>query len=101
MATGGGARAWLFFRRNDEYGALWRTLAGAAPVFEDAPFPIRGQAQADLAVARSGLLALEEPFTVPGCTRTVPPPPGWRSLPLVLRGSRQVVAAGNGRAIRA
>ena len=55
MATGGGARAWLFFRRNDEYGALWRTLAGAAPVFEDAPFPIRGQAQANLAVACFGL----------------------------------------------
>ena len=66
MATGGGARAWLFFRRNDEYGALWRTLAGAAAAFEDAPFPIRGQAQADLAVARFGLLAREDPFAVHG-----------------------------------
>ena len=78
MATGGGARAWLFFRRNDEYGALWRTLAGAAPVFEDAPFPIRRQAQADLAVARFGLLALEDPFAVPG-----PASPFWSVAPML------------------
>ena len=78
MATGGGARAWLFFRRNDEYAALWRTLAGAAAAFEDAPFPIRGQAQADLAVARFGLLAREDPFAVNG-----PVSPFWSVAPML------------------
>ena len=78
MAAGGGARAWQFFRRNDEYGALWRTLAGAAPVFEDAPFPIRRQAHADLAVARFGLFALEDPFAVHG-----PVSPCWSVAPML------------------
>lgn len=78
MAAGGGARAWQFCRRNDEYGALWRTLAGAAPVFEDAPFPIRRQVHTDLALVRFGLLAAENPLALPG-----PASPFWSVAPML------------------
>ena len=40
MATGGGARAWQFLKRNDPYAAACRALTGPGAAFLDAPFPI-------------------------------------------------------------
>ena len=53
MATGGGGRGWQFLRRNDGYAEARLSLAGGAPSFLDAPFPLRRQTGADL---EAGLL---------------------------------------------
>ena len=78
MATGGGARAWEFLKRNAEYSAAWLGLAPAPDAHEDAPFPIRRQAQADRALARFGLLAREDPFAALG-----PASPFWEVAPML------------------
>ncbi len=57
MATGGGARAWQFLKRNDHYGEACRALTDPAAAFLDAPFPIRRQTEADLEAGPWGLLA--------------------------------------------
>ena len=92
MAAGGGARAWQFFRRNDEYEVLWRALEVDPPGFEVAPFPIRRQTQADLAVVRFGLLATENPFALRG-----PASPFWSVAPMLdivpVRGEDRGLAA--------
>ena len=66
MATGGGARAWLYLKRNDRYGEAHGARADPAPACEDAPFPIRRQSQADLEAAGWGLLGWEDPFARAG-----------------------------------
>ena len=101
-------------------------LAGAAPVFEDAPFPIRRQAQADLAVACFGLARggarRDSPRpqaahraahrSCPGCGKAAKPAARGRCDPRLAGGRfplcfealdrslRQGTAAGTGRAAR-
>ena len=72
MATGGGARAWRFLKRNDAYAHARRALADGAPEYGDAPFALRRQSAADRAAARFGLLAWEDPFARDG-----PASPFW------------------------
>ena len=53
--------AWQALRSNPDYRAGWKAHAGAAPVLEPAPFPMRVQSEADLMALRWGLLAWEDP----------------------------------------
>ena len=78
MATGGGARAWQFLKRNDAYGEARLSLGAGAPGDEDAPFPIRRQSAADREAAGFGLLAWEDPFAPAG-----PPSPFWSVAPMI------------------
>ena len=55
-----GVCAWAVLRRYADYREECRERA-AAPVFEEAPFPLRVQSDADLAAARWRLLAWEDP----------------------------------------
>ena len=60
--NGDGARAWDYLQCDPDYRAGWREAA-LPPAWEDAPFPLRIQAQADLAALGSWrLLAWEDPF---------------------------------------
>ena len=54
-----GREAWQSLRSNPDYRAGWKAHAGAAPVLEPAPFPMRVQSEADLMALRWGLLAWE------------------------------------------
>ena len=66
VAAAGIVRAWPFLKPDPEYAAAFREMA-APPVFEDAPFPIRIQTEADLAAAEPwGLLAWQDPLAEPG-----------------------------------
>ena len=57
----GGKRVWRELRSNPDYVADWRAHAGEPAPLEPAPFPLREQTVADLAAARWGLLAWEDP----------------------------------------
>ena len=78
MATGGGARAWEFLKRNPEYAAAWPGLAAAPCAVEEAPFPIRRRGRADRAAGRWGLLAAEDPFAAGGLAS-----PFWAVAPMI------------------
>ena len=45
MASGGGARAWQFLRRNEAYREAYGARADEASVLEDAPFALRRQVE--------------------------------------------------------
>ena len=81
MATGGGARAWQFPKRNDAYGEARLSLADGAPGDEDAPFPIRRQTEADLEAGPWGLLGWEDPLAVIASFVTGPGP---NTLPILI-----------------
>ena len=66
MAESGGVRAWKFFKRNPELHEAWEACAQERRVFEDAPFPIRRQTDAERGVGRFGLFAVEDPFVDDG-----------------------------------
>ena len=72
------SRAWAYFRRHPGYGADWRALAAVA-AYEPAAFPLRVQCEADLAAARWGLHAWEDPFEGDG-----PAAPFWCEAPVAL-----------------
>ena len=72
VARGGGARGWQFLRRNPEFYEVWEACARERPVYEDAPFPIRRQSDAERGIGRFGLFGLEDPFAVDG-----PASPFW------------------------
>ena len=80
----GNAAAWDFLRDLRAYRAAWLERPGAgAPRYEDAPFPIRIQAEADLAAgAPWGLHAWEDPFARDG-----PASPFWDAPMLAGEGS--------------
>ena len=52
---------WGALRHNRDYVAEWRAHAGEPALPEAAPFRVRTQTTADLAAARWGLLAWEDP----------------------------------------
>ena len=62
MARGGGARAWLFLKRNPEYGDAFEACPNEAPAFEDAPFPLRRQTRSERSLGRFGVHRLAEPL---------------------------------------
>ena len=68
----GGERVWREWKSNPDYVADWRARAG-----EPAPFLLRVQTGADLAAARWGLLAWEDP----GLGSRVSP--FWADAPMV------------------
>ena len=72
VARGGGARGWQFLRRNPEFHEVWEACARERPVYEDAPFPIRRQSDAERGIGRFGLFGVEDPFAVDG-----PASPFW------------------------
>ena len=72
------ARGWRYFRRHPHYRAAWRARPGEA-AYEPAAFPLRVQSAADLAAARFGLLAWEDPFDAAG-----PAAPFWAEAPRAL-----------------
>ena len=89
MAASDGAEAWEGLRRNPEYRAA-RSAHAAAPVFEDAPFPIRIQGAADREAARFALLAWQDP------DGEVAASPFWSVAPMhcaeLVAGSRPLLA---------
>ena len=78
MARGGGARGWLFLRRNLEFGEAFEVRADEAPVFEDAPFPLRRQLASERGLGRFGLHGWEDPFAEDG-----PASPFWSVAPML------------------
>ena len=62
MRTEDGARAWQILRRLPAYRYAWRRRRPRPGLPERAPFPVRLQTAADLAAARFGLLAWEDPL---------------------------------------
>ena len=78
MASGGGARAWRFLRRNPELQAAWEACVRERPAFEDAPFAIRRQSGAERVLGRFGLHAVEDPFAGDG-----PVSPFWAVAPML------------------
>ncbi len=78
MARGGGARAWLFLKRNPEYGDAFEACPNEAPAFEDAPFPLRRQTRSERALGRFGVYALLNPFACDG-----PLSPFWTVAPML------------------
>ena len=60
MSVDPGVSGWARLRRYADYRAAWAAVY-AAPAFEDAPFPVRIQSQADLRAAAWRLLAWEDP----------------------------------------
>ena len=60
MGVDAGMCAWEIMQRYADYRKDWQASA-AAPVFEEAPFPIRVQTDADLLAAPWRLLAWEDP----------------------------------------
>ena len=71
-------RAWQVLRRIPAYLAAWRRRLPQPGLPEPAPVPIRLQTVADLAAARFGLLAWEDPLAADG-----PISPFWRVVPMV------------------
>ena len=92
MAKGGGARGWLFLRRNLEFGDAFETRPDEAPVFEDAPFALRRQAASERGLGRFGLYGWEDPFAEDG-----PVSPFWSVAPMLdvvpVRGEDRGLAA--------
>ncbi len=66
MRTEDGARAWQILRRLPACRYAWRRRSPQPGLPERAPFPVRLQTAIDLAAARFGLLAWEDPNTEPG-----------------------------------
>lgn len=78
VAASGIVRAWPFLKPSPDYAAAFREM-GAPAVFEDAPFPVRIQTQADLAAAEPwGLGAWQDPWAEPG-----PASPFWIDAPML------------------
>ncbi|MCY4004224.1 MAG: hypothetical protein OXF33_11030 [Rhodospirillales bacterium] len=78
MHTEDGARAWQILRRLPAYRYAWRRRRPRPGLPERAPFPVRLQTAIDLAAARFGLLAWEDPFAEPG-----PVSPFWAVVPMM------------------
>ena len=78
MRTEDGARAWQILRRLPAYQYAWRRRRPPPGLPERAPFPVRLQTAIDLAAARFGLLAWEDPFAEFG-----PVSPFWGVVPMV------------------
>ena len=78
MRTEDGPRAWQILRRIPAYRAAWRRRRSLPGLPESAPFPVRLQTAADLAAARFGILAWEDPFTEEG-----PASPFWAVAPML------------------
>ena len=72
MRTEDAARAWQILRRIPSYRNAWRRSLPQPGLPERAPFPVRLQTAADLAAARFGLHAWEDPFAEDG-----PASPFW------------------------
>ena len=77
MRTKDSARAWQILRRLPAYRRAWRRRMPQPGLPERAPFPIRLQTAADLAAARFGLYAWEDPFAEDG-----PASPFWIVAPM-------------------
>ena len=77
VEPGGGKRVWRELRSNPDYVADWRAHAGEPAPLEPAPFPLRAQTVADLAAARWGLLAWEDPGVGSRAS------PFWADVPMV------------------
>ena len=78
MRAEDGVRAWQILRLLPAYRYAWRRLRPQPGLPERAPFPIRLQTAIDLAAARFGLLAWEDPYTEWG-----PISPFWAVVPMV------------------
>ena len=76
MRTADGARAWQVLRRLPAYRTAWRRRLPQPGLPEAAPFRVRLQTAADLAAARFGLHAWQDPFAEDG-----PASPFWRVAP--------------------
>ena len=83
MRTEDGARAWQILRRLPAYRYAWRRRRPRPGLPERAPFPVRLQTAVDLAAARFGLLAWEDPFAEPGSVS-----PFWAVVPMMLAVAR-------------
>ncbi|MCY3793773.1 MAG: hypothetical protein OXG51_05285 [Gammaproteobacteria bacterium] len=92
MRSEDGARAWQILRRLPAYRYAWRRRRPRLGLPERAPFPVRLQTATDLAVARFGLLAWEDPFAEPG-----PVSPFWAVVPMMpaAAGPRATPLAGD------
>ena len=77
MRTEDGARAWQILRRLPAYRYAWRRRRPQPGLPERAPFPVRLQTAVDLAAARFGLLAWENPYSEYG-----PVSPFWAVVPM-------------------
>ena len=90
-----GARAWQILRRLPAYRYAWRRRRPQPGLPERAPFPVRLQTASDLAAARFGLLAWEDPFAELG-----PISPFWAVVPMMpaAAGSRATPLEGNATA---
>ena len=73
-----GPRAWTVLRRLPAYRRAWRRRRPLPGLPEAAPFPVRLQTAADLAAARFGLLAWEDPDAPDG-----PASPFWQVAPML------------------
>jgi len=73
-----GPRAWEVLRRIPAYRTAWRRLLPQPGLPEPAPFPVRLQTAVDLAAARFGLHAWENPFAEDG-----PASPFWSVAPML------------------
>ena len=95
MRTEDGARAWQILRRLPAYRYACRRRRPRPGLPERAPFPIRLQTAADLAAARFGLLAWEDPYAELG-----PVSPFWAVVPMVpaAAGPRATPLAGDAMA---
>ena len=69
-------RAWQVLRRLPPYRRAWLRRRPQPGLREAAPFPVRLQTADDLAAARFGLMAWEDPFAEDG-----PASPFWREAP--------------------
>ena len=78
MRTADGARAWQVLRRLPAYRNAWRRRRPQPGLPETAPFPVRLQTAADLAAARFGILAWEDPYAEMG-----PASPFWAEAPML------------------
>ena len=78
MRTEDGVRAWEVLRRLPAYRRAWRRRRPQPGLPETAPFPVRLQTAGDLAAARFGLHAWEDPFAEDG-----PASPFWAVAPML------------------
>ena len=78
MRTDDGARAWQVLRRLPAYRHAWRRRRPPPGLPERAPFPVRLQTVADLAAARFGLHAWEDPVVEDALVS-----PFWRVAPML------------------
>ena len=77
MRTEDGARAWRVLRLIPAYRNAWLRRRPLPGLPERGPFPVRLQTPGDLAAARFGLLAWEDPFAEDG-----PASPFWAVAPM-------------------